>query len=161
MCFWALWATFGARYRLVGCHWKRLGQAELDLPLLIIFASQGCQTIGKTTLKRCFLSSRRPDFNTAWCPCNQKVLLQIWHTGRETTRLQSWGGFSQHFVVTKKIWANEYKVSGFWAIFLWQNIGILIFPIWFSSTFLALHLVLEVGELEKKTVLIFSQYSRR
>ena len=38
----------------MGCRWKRLGQAEFDLPLLILLATQGCQKRGKTTLKPYF-----------------------------------------------------------------------------------------------------------
>ena len=39
--------------------------------------------------------------------------------------------------------------------------GILIVPMYFLSTFLALHFALEVGEMAEKTVPIFMQYSLR
>ena len=54
MCFWGLWAAFWAKYKLIGCCWNRLDQVESDLPLSIIFTTQGCQKIGKTTLKTYF-----------------------------------------------------------------------------------------------------------
>ena len=45
---------FRGLYGHMGCHWKGLDQAKPDLSLLIIFATQGCRKIGKTTLKMCF-----------------------------------------------------------------------------------------------------------
>ena len=121
MCFWALWATFGARYRLMGCRWKRLGQAKLDLQFLTIFATRGGHKIEKNYLKllkfkrKIWIGDRpflRPSFLRT-----KKGCTKFGSKHRQTIPFKPWGGFIHPLVVQKEFWANYCKVRRFFSYF--------------------------------------------